>query len=160
MLEETGQVLSVEGEFATVSVVRQSSCGSCSAKASCGVQALSKVLGQKARSTTFEVINSVNAKVGEHVVIAIPDAALIKGATMVYITPLVFMILFAIVAKMLSADMQATDFMAVIGGVVGFMIGLSLVRYFGERMSRQQAFQPVTVRKQIIVHAEELTQSA
>ena len=159
MLKETGQVVSVEGEFATVSVVRQSSCGSCSAKAGCGVQALSKVVGQKARTATFQVINSANAKVGEHVVIAIPDATLVKGSAMVYIMPLVFMILFAIATKTLATGMQLMDLLTVIGGVTGFIIGLGLVRYFSERMGRQQTFQPVAIRKQIMVHVDESTQS-
>ena len=158
MLEETGQVIAVDGEFAMVSVVRESSCGSCSAKAGCGVQVLSKVVGQKARAATFQVINSVNAKVGEQVVIAISDSTLIKGSVMVYIMPIVFMILFAIVAKAWATDVSASDTLAIIGGVAGFVTGLALVRFFGERMARRSS-QPTTVRKQIMVQVSGSTQS-
>ncbi len=151
MLEEEAKVVSAEGDFITVEVVRQSACGTCSAKAGCGVEVVSRIAGSRVRTMTLQVRNTIGAEVGDHVIVAVPDAVMVKSSMLVYITPLVLMVLGAILAESLGGPQSRSDLLAVIGAVAGFVMGLAIVRGLGQHMSRRPEFQAVTLRKYIPV---------
>ena len=86
MIEETGQVVEVQGEFAWIESERSSTCGGCSVRSGCGTAALAKVLGQ--RRVRLRVLNHVNARVGDTVVVGIAESGLVRGSLAVYVVPL------------------------------------------------------------------------
>ena len=86
MIEENGQVVEVQGEFAWVEHERTSTCGSCSVRKGCGTSAIARVLGQ--RRVRLRVLNRINAAVGDQVVVGIAEQGLLRGSLAVYAMPL------------------------------------------------------------------------
>jgi sigma-E factor negative regulatory protein RseC len=86
MIEETGQVVDVEGEFAWVESERSSTCGSCAVRQGCGTGAIARVLGR--RRVRLRVLNRIGARTGDYVVIGVPGSGLVRGSLAVYAVPL------------------------------------------------------------------------
>ena len=150
MIEEQALVVKVEGDFAFLETQRQSSCGHCSVKNSCGTQVLGKFLGNKV--ATLRCLNSLKAEVGERVVVGIEESALLKGSLLLYLLPILCMIFFAGLAVMLSQLAENrlasyTDLMAIIGAFSGLFIGLLYSKYSVKNTTSQIQFEPVMLRK-------------
>ena len=80
MLSE-GFVLKTDGEFATVGVKRQTACDSCRAK--CGGHC------DKAETVETVVRNTLNAKVGDRVILYSDTATVMTFAAIVFVLPLI-----------------------------------------------------------------------
>ena len=74
MIEEQGEVVEVQGEFAWIESERTTTCGSCAVRKGCGTSAIAKVLGQ--RRVRLRVLNRIDARVGDRVVIGIAESGL------------------------------------------------------------------------------------
>lgn len=147
MIEQQGIVVEAGEEFAWVETQRQSSCGSCSAKAGCGTALLNRSLG--AKFSRIRVANAVNAKTGDCVVLGIPEQALLKGSFAVYLVPLLGLLFGAVLAHLLGGAVSVgwQDLWALVGGSAGFFAGLYWVRGYGQRAARGRGFQPVLLRR-------------
>jgi sigma-E factor negative regulatory protein RseC len=132
MIEEHAQVIKLDNnpQFAWVETQRQSSCGNCEGKSSCGTQVLSKVLAQ--RSNHVKVLNSCHAKKGDWVTIGIDEQSLLSGSFYLYFVPLFTMIIFSLLATIFSHSLNLNSIMidvnAIVFAVVGFIIGAWLTR--------------------------------
>ena len=152
MIEETGQIVDVEGAFAWVESERASSCSSCAVRKGCGTGAIAKILGQ--RRVRLRVLNRIEARVGDHVVIGVSESGLVRGSLAVYAAPL-----FGLFAGALGSYAMAsrfypewpTDPVAVAGALAGFVSGLFWLRGFSRRTAKDPAYQPVVLRQQIWV---------
>ena len=78
MIEESGMVVAVKGDFAWIESERKSTCGACAVRKGCGTAAIARVLGQ--RRTRLRVVNSVHAGVGDDVVVGISESGLVRGS--------------------------------------------------------------------------------
>lgn len=143
MIEENAIVISVEGNDAWVETRRQSSCSACSANKGCGTSVLSNVLGK--RSSQVRVLNTLDVKPGEEVVIGIEEESLVRGSIAVYLVPLISMFLFALLAEWYAGN--GNDLAAVTGAILGFVIGLFWLRKFSRKIYRDKRYQPVILRK-------------
>ncbi len=150
MIEETGQIVDVQGAFAWVESEPSSSCGSCAVNKGCGTGAIAKVLGQ--RRVRLRVLNRIEARVGDRVVIGVPETGLLRGALAVYAAPL-----FGLFAGTLAGYALASRFYpewpadpaAIAGALAGFVGGLAWLRGFSRRTATNPAYQPVVIRQQI-----------
>ncbi len=147
MIEEQAVVIATEGEFATVETERRSSCGGCAAGSACGVSALSKVMGR--RRSSIRVLNHINARVGERVVLGLAESALLKGSVIFYLTPLLSLFLFALMGRWLGSlfAFDSTEPMVIFSGLLGLLIGLLYLRVFATRVSHDKAYQMVILRR-------------
>ncbi len=148
MIEESGLVLSSDGDFALVETQRSSSCGSCSAKGACGTAALSKVLGS--RRSAVRALNPIGARAGEEVVIGLDESAMTRTSFIFYMLPLLGLIGGAITGQWLGgwlAGAAAAEPYAIGGGIVGLLAGLFGVRRFARRVQRDPRHQPVILRR-------------
>jgi len=152
MIEETGQVVDVDGAFAWVESERASSCGSCAVRKGCGTGALAKVMGQ--RQVRLRVLNRIQARVGDHVVIGISESGLLRGSLAVYVAPLAGLFAGALAGYALASRFYPAwpaDPVAIAGALAGFVCGLVWLRCFSRRSARNPAYQPVVLRQQIRV---------
>ena len=92
---------------AWVQTIRESACQSCSARHGCGQKALATLSGGQARQ--IRVINSLDARPGDQVTVAIEESALLRASLLVYAMPLVLM---ALVTAMAGALLPGRDGMA------------------------------------------------
>lgn len=143
MIEEQAVVIDIRDNQLMLEARVQSSCGSCEAKAGCGTSLLGNVLGR--RFTRFTAENSVNARIGDEVVVGIPERSMLTGSFMVYLLPVLSMLLFALVAD--STFATANDPLVILSAIAGFIAGTVISRRYFARASSKLAYTPVVLRK-------------
>ncbi len=149
MIEERAVILSLEREIhstspsdsiATLEIERKTACGLCGQTRGCGNSIWGKLFAHQ--STAFKAQNRINAKVGDSVIVGINEKALLKSALLLYILPLATMLFGAILATRFSAS----DSSAMIGAVVGLVLGLLWVKGHTMSSSYFRLQQPVILR--------------
>lgn len=141
MIEQTAVVIRLEGQFATLQVQRQSSCGQCNAKQGCGTGLLEDSIGR--RSMQITALNQCDARPGEEVIVAIPETGFIKSAFFTYLLPLLLMLGGALLGQQLAAG----DLGSILGGAIGFVVALLILRIYSRKLERERRLQPVVIRR-------------
>jgi len=149
VIEESGQVVEVQGEFAWIEGERTSTCGGCAVRKGCGTSAIAKVLGQ--RRVRLRVLNRINASVGDNVVIGIAESGLVRGSLAVYAAPLLGLFTGALAGQLLGKQVfgMSSDWLAIGGAISGFVAALIWLKRFSRRTDKDTAYQPVVLRQQI-----------
>ncbi len=143
MICERGRVVAVESAALWVETISQSSCSSCSAKKGCG-QGLMNSLHDGRRNQLRVSLGGQPAErfpVGSDVDIAIPEAALLGGAFIVYLLPLLSMMLIMVAV----AHFSSSELLAAAGAAGGLVLGLLLVRLHAVLSRGARRFQPTVV---------------
>ena len=146
MIEERAVILSLESQTsaadstATLEIERKIACGLCGQTRGCGNSIWGKLFAHQ--STAFKAQNCINAKVGDSVIVGINESALLKSALLLYITPLASMLIGAI----LATQIYDTNGYAMLGALVGLVLGFVWVK--GHTMSNSyfKLQQPVILR--------------
>jgi sigma-E factor negative regulatory protein RseC len=148
MLEETGQVVDVAGEFAWIESERHTSCTSCAARTGCGTGVIAKVLGRK--RMRLRVVNRISAGIGDHVVIGIAESGVVRGSLAVYAVPLAALFAGAIAGQLAAGYLAetTTDLPAMAGAGAGFLAGLVWLGRFSRASRTNEAYQPVLLRRE------------
>ena len=127
-MTEYGQVIAVDGEFATVRIGRNSACGSCG---KCGMT-------EQQKHVDFFAANVASAKVGDRVEIELPEVNTTKLAFVGYILPL----LPALAALLLAW----ADWLAILLFFVGYAIGFAVVALLDKAKKHKWTEQATVVR--------------
>jgi sigma-E factor negative regulatory protein RseC len=147
MVTETARVVGVDDRgYAWVETQRKSTCDSCSVQKGCGTGILAKFFSS--RRARIRVLNTLGASVGDEVVVGIEDGMLVRTSLAVYIVPLVWMLLGAIMGNMLGErlDSISGEVASTLLGVVGLGIGFLWLRRYARRAARDRAAQPILLR--------------
>lgn len=123
MITESGKVIAIDGDRVWVQTIRNSACQSCAARHGCGQRALASATG--GRANQIRVSNRLNAQVGDEVMLAIDEAALLRASLLVYAVPLLLLVVGAVVGHQVSGGQ---DVAAMFGAVAGLGVGLVLAR--------------------------------
>lgn len=152
MVEQEARVITIEGDQLMLEAETRSSCNACEVKSGCGTSVLAKWVGRK--FTRFQVKNTVDARVGDQVVVGLPESALVSGSVTIYLLPLLAMIAAAVVADMmLAADVVRRDPVIALAGLAGFVVALLGCRNYLSREQVKCNLTPVILRK-IIQHGK------
>ena len=148
MIEERARVIAVENGQLLLEAQTKASCSACAVKQGCGTSVVSKWIGRK--FTRFQAPNTVNARVGDEVVVGLAEEAMLKGSVLVYLLPLLAMIGFALLAdSLIAADTASRDLMVLIAAVAGFSLMLVISRLLLSTGSNSSKLTPVVLRKNI-----------
>lgn len=145
MLTETGRVVACDETGLWVETIRQSTCGSCSAKKACGHSLINSISDGK-RSYIRVLPGKLSAsdcRIDDNVRISIPEEVLLRGSFVAYIVPLLGMLLGALAGLELLP--MGDDASAAIGSVVGLALGFACVRWHAVRHRDDASFQPVLI---------------
>ncbi len=154
MIEEQVQVVAIENGQLLLEAQSQSACGACAAKKGCGTAVLSSVVGKK--FSRFRVANSIDANVGDTVVIGIKEQALLNGSLVIYLLPIACMIIMALLADTVLPELVldgqdgllfGRDLDIALSSITGFAAGAALARRYFLSSRRQTYYQPVVLRK-------------
>ncbi len=139
MLEATGRVVAVADGTAWVQTETRSACGHCAAGAGCGTGVLAGLLGRG--RAPFPLDNSMQAAVGDELVLGIEEDTLLRVSLTVYLLPLLAMLLSALAAVALGCQ----DAAAGLWGMAGLAAGL----YGVHRLSRRSSgnYQPIVLER-------------
>lgn len=100
MISQKAIVVAIEADRIWVEAERQSTCGSCQIRQGCGTGLLAKHVGK--RFNRIAVPNNKTVSIGQEVTVAIPEDALLQGAFLMYLLPLLAMFAGAGLARMLG----------------------------------------------------------
>jgi len=132
--ETEGLVVRVEGASALIQANRQSSCSGCSkGSSSCGTASLLGFFERQA--PLYKVRNDIGAQPGERVRIGLPDNALLKGATAIYLPAVTLLLGGAIAGHLLGTTAAASEAYSVGGAVLGLVLGFFWSRRQSARMN-------------------------
>lgn len=127
MIEEQARVVSLQGDFAEVTVRQPSACGSCSAKGGCGTSLLAAWFPR--RHLSFRMRNDIGARPGDTVTVGLDERYLQRGSLLLYALPLAGLLFAAILGErlFLSAGLSP-ELGAVLSGLLGLGGALITVR--------------------------------
>lgn len=126
MIEETVTVVGSEGKRITIEAMKKSACGGCSQKDGCGVSSVSGLFSSK--SFQLDMDNSLDAKIGDTVVVGVEDGAFLRMAFRAYLLPLLVLIGSAIVFSSLFASEWLVVALSVLAMLASFYVGRSSSR--------------------------------
>jgi len=151
MIEESGRVVAVEGDFAWIESERTSACGSCAVSKGCGTSAIAKVFGR--RRMQLRVVNRINARVGDDVVVGISESGLLRGSLAVYAAPLAGLFTGALTGHLAGRQLLAagSDLLSIGGALGGFLAALLWLRHFSRTSAKDVAYQPVVLRQHMTI---------
>ena len=148
MIEETARVVAIENDQLLLEAETRAACNACAARQGCGTSVLSKWVGRK--FTRFQATNTVNARVGDEVVVGLAEEAMLRGSVFVYLLPLLAMIGFALLADgVISTDNASRDLLVLVSALGGFALMLFISRRFLSTTSNRGKLTPVVLRKNI-----------
>lgn len=142
MIEERAVIVGMDAlpkPLVWLEVERKNACGLCGQTRGCG----NKVWGKLFRHQQgwFAAKNSIQASVGQSVIVAIDERAVMTAALLVYLIPVVSMLLLGALAHYVFASEMA----ALVGSIAGLLIAWGWVK--GYLAVRPQGFsQPEVVR--------------
>lgn len=145
MLEERGQVIAIEQGAVRVRVNRQSSCGSCQAKAACG-QGLMQTI-QSERCHEVRALTDLSLQEGDFVVLGVSEDLLLRSAFMVYLLPLLALIAGAVLGQQLGLT---EGWSVLLAGLAFAASGVYLYR-FNKRNTDNTSLMPVVLRAELAV---------
>jgi len=140
MVEESASVLSVENDIVWVQAIQQSACGSCQAQKGCGHSLLAKV-GQKEIKIPV-ARNGLDVTANDHVIIGVPEQAILKSSLIMYGIPLMLMIFVAMFATLL----QASEGVVILLSFSSLLLGFVWVNFHTKSLDFEQ-WNPQLVRK-------------
>lgn len=117
--ETRGVVTRVEDGHVWIEV-SQAGCGQCAGEGACG----SGLLGLRARPRAYRLPNTLDARVGDAVMVSVAHGDVLKGALLAYAMPLALGLLAAAAATRLGGG----DWQAAVGLLAGIGAGWLLLR--------------------------------
>lgn len=148
MIEQTATVIDIDGDLLVLETQPESSCHSCSVKKGCGTSVLSGFVGNKL--IHFTLPNTLAARKGDRVVLGLPEHAMVKGSTVVYVMPLLVMIAVAVLADhTLALDADKRDLSIAVLSLASLAMSTLLARWLFRNAATRQAYTPVLLRKEI-----------
>ncbi len=141
MLLERGEVVAVDDDAVWVQTLRRSTCGSCSARQGCGHSLLESVGAQRQHRVRVLAgrLTPAECRVGDTVVIAIPESLLLKASFLLYLLPVCVMLAGAAGGAWLWPQQELAS---LAGAALGLILGLAIVRWHGHRHAADASLQP------------------
>lgn len=131
MITEPAVVISYRHGRAEVEVQRQSACGHCQLTQACGSGAIGRLLGNRRKPLIIETDRALRA--GDRVVLAMPEAAVVRASFLLYGLPLIGMLAFAVLTEVALAF---PEWAVVLASAAGLGCGFLLAGRVGRTLWR------------------------
>jgi sigma-E factor negative regulatory protein RseC len=138
MMEETARVIEVREGILIAEAKSRSGCSQCGS-GSCTTSVVAKLFGVKRNRLVLK--NSLGARVGDQVVVGIPNELLVRASVTAYLIPLVFMFALAALGELAGLSEGWVSLLALSGLAIGFF---TLRRFF--HGSRSRRYEPRLLR--------------
>ncbi len=143
MIEERAVVTKVAKGWAWLQIQRQSACGACHSNAECGTGTLAKIW--KSKALEVRALSALPLQAGDQVIVGIAEGALLRGALLVYLLPLVFLLLGAVLGQAVFATTGGE--LVVLMGFLGLGLGFLAAWALSRRFDADPRYQPVVLRR-------------
>lgn len=146
MIEEIAQVVAINDKIVTVKTDIKTACGQCQQADNCGTSTVAKAFSNK--QTAFEITTDLTLELGEQVIIAIPEQALLTAAWQVYLLPLLGLLLSSAVATWWSNGHQIQgEWLTILSASIGGFAGFLLAKHLQQQAQCKQALQPRIIKR-------------
>jgi len=147
MIEETATVISSDTKKIIIETQKKTSCGTCSVNKTCGTGIISTYL--KPKTTEFTIKNTVNAKVGDTIVVGINERVFLFGSFLMYILPLLFILCFALLGDFIvnQYNFVHAEFIVIVMSGLGFILSFIFMRFLLRNKLNLLQFNPELIRK-------------
>ena len=146
MIEQVAHVQAMDQASVWLDTLRLSTCNSCSMKSGCGQRLMNRATDCKRSRIQLPTPHNMALKVGDEVVLGIPQKAFIKASLLTFAMPLSVMLAMASVAQWVVHS----ELVTVVAALSGLGLGLLLLRWYSQSdavLSSNQ-WQPVILRQQ------------
>ncbi|WP_020413467.1 SoxR reducing system RseC family protein [Microbulbifer sp. VTAC004] len=134
--------MAIESDAVWVETIQRSACNGCEAKSGCGTGLLGDFFSSSTRvRAALNGFPADKISLNDTAVIGITESALTSSTLLVYLLPLLSLVLVALLGDYLFAETGA-----VIGAVLGLMVGALGVRWYSRHQSSNPAYTPVLLR--------------
>ena len=146
MIEQVAHVQAIDQSSVWLDTLRLSTCNSCSMKSGCGQRLMNQATDCKRSRIELPVPQHMTLKVGDEVVLGIPQKAFIKASVLTFAMPLLWMLACALLAQWLTLSEPTT----VVAAFLGLGLGLLFLRWYSqsEAVLASNLWQPVILRQQ------------
>ncbi len=147
MIEESAIVISADAGDITFEIQKTTSCGSCSVNKACGTGIISNYL--KPQTIQYTIKNTIQAKVGDSIVVGINEKAFLFGSFLMYILPLFFILSFAVLGDYIAtkAALINSDIFVIVMSGTGFIFSFVFMKYLLKNKLNLVRFNPELIRK-------------
>ncbi len=146
MIEEQATVIAINGQVITVESQIKSTCSSCKQVNTCGNGQVAQAIPQ--RKLTLELYSNLSLKVGENLVLGIPERNLLSTAWQVYSWPLLGLILGAGLGEWLfQQGILNHELFGIFLRVGGGYFGYRLAKFCIADEKNAEALLPKIIRK-------------
>jgi len=147
MIEESALVVSADNNEIVIEILKKSSCGSCNVNKACGTGIISNYLKPKSIKVNLE--NTVDAKVGDTIIVGINERVFLLGSFLMYILPLFFILAFALLGDFIAniSRVNHTEFFIIVMSGIGFVFSFILMRVLLKNKLNLLQFNPELIRK-------------
>ena len=119
MIEEQAIVIQTRGNHVEIKMQRQSACNHCDLNRGCGTGAIGRLLGHRSKPLIIET--SLPLKMGDQVVLGMPDSSFLTASLLIYGLPLFTLVCSAMLGQLLFNGSEGL----VLGfALSGFVAGL------------------------------------
>jgi len=136
MLETRAVIVQIEGQYAFVQASQANGCEQCSGKG-CGAGKLSQLFCSKPRQ--FQVNNSINAGVGDEVIVSVAEGSVLRGISVVYLLPLLLLVMGAMLGNAWVEQPGQRDGYAAAGAIIGLAAGFVIAKWISLRQNRNHS---------------------
>lgn len=155
MIEETGTVVAIEGDYAWIETQVKTTCGSCKASETCPTSTVAKAFSPKPEHIKLAV--PCRLVPGQQVKIGITENALLRASAMVYVVPLLLLMITQIALQwLLPALHELVAFGAAILAALG---GFWWASRYAKNDCHQDKFAPVflgATQKGVVTYKHEI----
>lgn len=143
MLETRAIVVEIDGQQALVQADQANGCGQCAGKG-CGAGKLSRLFCSKPRQ--FRVNNTINAGIGDEVIVSVVEGAVMRGIGQVYLMPLALLLMGATFGSTWAQQPEQRDSYSAAGALLGLAVGFVFAKWISLRQA-ETCFQPYIARQ-------------
>lgn len=138
MIETPARVTRVDGHSAWVVSEAPQSCGACHGQG-CSSSMFNRFWHPD--KMEYPVRNAIDARLGETVVVGLPEGSLLRAAAAAYVVPLLVLLAAAILGRMLAPE-SLREPGAILGGLCGILLAALWLRF-----RRGPPVEPVILRR-------------
>lgn len=141
MISERGRIVALVGTSAWVQTDRESTCSRCKLQSGCGQRLFGGMFGRAGNQVLVRLDEPSKICVNDEVEVGIPEAGLLKLASLAYLAPLTGLLLGTIVGQWILAEA---------GAIFGAIIGLPLAIVVARRLLANGIFnvsEPVLIER-------------
>lgn len=133
MIEEQAVITSKTDQQVTFEVERTAPCGICGQTRGCGNATWGKLLGHQQLSVKAD--NTINANVGDHVIVGLEEKVILNAAFYLYVVPLLGLFIGAIAANYFFVE----ELFVMLGAALGLLAGFAVVKRYLSRAGNAKA---------------------